>query len=402
MVLISPYFEPEHSGSAPYVTQVAQHLAHEYKVTVLTGVPHYPEWRVTPGYDRWRHVETEGDLEVRRLRHFVPRTQTAVTRALYEASFAARVLLESLRIRPDVVIAFTPPVLSTAAAAAVALSRRAPLGVVVHDLAGSGARESGIRGGARVAGLVAGIEGAALRRARGVVVLHRQFVPLVQQLAGVDGGRIEVIRNWSRTRRTTHAREATRAGLGWRPEECVVVHSGNMGMKQGLENVVLAARLADERGEAVRFVLMGDGSQRPALERLAEGVQRVSILPPVEEARFGEVLDAADVLLVNEKPGVSEMSVPSKLTAYFRAGRPVVLASAPDSPAAAEVREAQAGPQVASGDPGALLEAVLELQADPVRAQRAGQAGLSFADREFDATGALARYSGWVKRLLSH
>ena len=400
VTLVSPYFTPEHSGSAPYVSQVAHHLAREYNVTVLTGVPHYPEWRVSPGYDHWRRVEHSGQLEVRRLRHLVPSHQTALTRALYEASFAARVLLEGFRLRTDVVIAFTPPVLSTAAAAMLSRAHRAPLGVVVHDLAGLGAKESGIRGGAGVAGIVGWIEGRALSRAAGLVVLHRQFVRQVRELTGVPAERVQVIRNWSKPQVPTRGAAETRALMGWTDDEVVVVHSGNMGMKQGLENVVHAARVADEREAPVRFVLMGDGSQRPALEGLGRDVERLSILPPAEEGMFVDILRAADALLVNEKPGVTEMSVPSKLTAYFAAGRPVVLASEPDSPAASEVAEAGAGPRVASGDPDALVEVVLALAADRDEARRAGEAGRGFAEREFDAERALGRYSRWVAQLL--
>jgi glycosyltransferase involved in cell wall biosynthesis len=399
VTLISPYFQPEHSGSAPYVTQVAEHLANEYNVTVLTGVPHYPEWRIAPGYDRWRSVEARGQLHIRRLRHLVPTKQTALTRALYEASFAVRVLLEGIRLRSDVVIAFTPPVMSTAAAAALALVKRARLGVVVHDLAGLGARQSGIRGGASVARLVGWIEGRTLNRADSVVVLHRLFVRQVTEIAGVSEDRVRVIRNWSKRRKPTEDRETTRAGLGWGPDECVVVHSGNMGMKQGLENVVRAAQLADERQAPVRFVLMGDGNQRSALEELARGTTRLNILPPAEEGQFVNILHAADMLLVNERPGVSEMSVPSKLTAYFAAGRPVVLASTADSPAASEVAEAGAGPRVDSGHPEALLDMVLDLHGRPEEATRAGAAGRTFADQEFDAARALHRYSAWVDEL---
>ena len=38
-----------------------------------------------------------------------------------------------------------------------------------------------------------------------------------------------------------------RARLGWRPGQTVLLHSGNMGLKQGLEVLVEAARLGPGR-----------------------------------------------------------------------------------------------------------------------------------------------------------
>jgi hypothetical protein len=86
------------------------------------------------------------------------------------------------------------------------------------------------------------------------------------------------------------------------------------------------------------------------------------------------------VLLVNEREGMAEMSVPSKLTSYFSAGRPVVAATDPDSPTASEMRASGAGPIVPSGDPEALLARFCTLAADAALAATHGAAARSFAE----------------------
>src|SRR5699024_2179188 len=127
---------------------------------------------------------------------------------------------------------------------------------------------------------------------------------LVDALAVPDQA-ITVVRNWSHVPSPVvdhRARTALRASLGWGPEETVVLHAGNMGAKQGLENVVAAARLATDRDLPVRFVLLGDGHRRQDLQRLAAGDPRLQFLDPVPDAEFTATLAAADVLLVNELP----------------------------------------------------------------------------------------------------
>jgi hypothetical protein len=67
--------------------------------------------------------------------------------------------------------------------------------------------------------------------------------------------------------------------------------------------------------------------------------------------RWEEMMQAPDVLLVNQRESVADMSLPSKLTSYFAAGRPVVAACSPESETAREIREAGAGYVVGPGTP---------------------------------------------------
>jgi colanic acid biosynthesis glycosyl transferase WcaI len=400
ITIVSPYYAPEHSGTAPYVTALAEHLATANDVTVITGVPHYPDWKVRHGYRQWRTEQEDEHLRLIRLLHYVPPRQTALRRGAYELSFAGRALATGMRASSDVVVAFCPPVLSTTAARGLAVRHGAAFGIVVHDLAGQGARESGIAGGARVARAVGLVEGNTLRSADGVVVLHDRFRrPLTQQL-GVEGGRITVIRNWVHVPEATEQTRESRSRLGW-GDEFVVLHTGNMGLKQGLENVVYAARLADARGERIRFVLMGDGSQRISLERIAQGVQAISFVDPLPGDAYVAALRAADVLLVNERPGMAEMSLPSKLTSYFCAGRPVLAATDSDSPTAREMADSGAGPIVPSGDPLALLLAALKLGRDSSAAAAHGNAARQFAEEHFVASKALSCYDAWIDQLMA-
>jgi colanic acid biosynthesis glycosyl transferase WcaI len=85
----------------------------------------------------------------------------------------------------------------------------------------------------------------------------------------------------------------------------------------------------------------------------------------VSNTEFTDVLAAADVLLLHERAGVVEMCVPSKLTSYFAAGRPVLAATSPRSAAAHEISASGAGTVVDPGDPSVLLEALRSLASQP-------------------------------------
>ncbi len=173
--------------------------------------------------------------------------------------------------------------------------------------------------------VVRAVEQWLLRSASAVVVIHDRFADRVHQDFRVPRERIVVVRNWTHLPPMPVVDVAeVRRRNGWADDEIVVVHTGNMGVKQGLHHVVDAGRLAHQRGERVRFVLVGDGSQREELQkRIDDAATTTQLIPPLDDEAFADVLQSADVLLVNELPGVAEMAVPSKLTSYFaRTPRP--------------------------------------------------------------------------------
>jgi glycosyltransferase involved in cell wall biosynthesis len=234
--------------------------------------------------------------------------------------------------------------------------------------------------------------------AQAVGVVHESFVSRCVQM-GIAQERIEVIPNWSRVAPGSRDRSEVRAALGWEGRT-IVLHAGNMGYKQGLEVVVEAARRADDLYPHVLFVLLGDGNQRDRLESLARDVRSVRFVDPVSDSMFPEVLAAADVLLVTQRSSVMDMSIPSKLTSYFAARRPVLAAVAERCGTANEMQRSGGGLVVAPEDPIALLHGVERLDRDVELAAACGSAGHAYARDVLSAGPALRRLTDLVESQL--
>jgi colanic acid biosynthesis glycosyl transferase WcaI len=399
LLLVSTNYAPEHTGIGPYAAQIAEHWAAQgHESHVLAGLPHYPSWSVDPAYrGTWRRTEIREGVTVHRRRHTVPRRQTAARRALFEGSLLAHLLTAPPRMpRPDAVVSQLPSLAGGVAGARLAARWRVPYIPVVQDLMGAAAAQSGIEGGDRASAAAARVEAYVLRRASLVGVIHDTFIAGVTAL-GVPPARIRTLPNWSHVAAPARPREEIRRRLGWAPSDTVVLHSGNMGLKQGLEVLVESARL----GRGLRVVLMGDGNQRETLERLGNGVPALEFLPPAPEHEFPDVLAAADVLAVTQRASVLDMSVPSKLTSYFASGRPVVASVADNGGTALEVRRSGAGVLVPPEDPAALLTAVRALAADPEAAGRLGAAGPRHVAAHLSRAAGLARYDTLLDEALS-
>lgn len=399
LTIVAANFAPEVSGSSPYTSAMSRVLSDAgWPTEVITTHPFYPEWRIRPGYGAWRSTENIGAAHVTRLRHFVPKKPGSIMRLLSESSFGWRAAT-SRWPQTDVLLLASPAMFATAVVA-LRNRRRLPSVVWVQDLYSLGVIETGSARGP-IARIVSGIEARVLRSASKVVVIHPRFAAHVIEKLGVAKDRVEVIRNWApKVELPAVDVAAERRRLGWGDDEIVVLHAGNIGLKQGLDNVVAAARLADAGASKVRFVLMGDGNQRDRLRETAAGIRSIEWIDSQPEDVYQANLAAADILLVNELEGVSGMSVPSKLTSYFTAGRPVVAATDVDGITAGEIAAAGAGVSVPAGDPAALLAAAVAMAADLPKAEAMGRAGAAFSAAELSEEAAALRFQALLRGLV--
>lgn len=401
VLIVGLNYAPEPAGIALYTTGLANGLAARgHRVRVLTGLPHYPQWAITPGYENGRTIIEAGAPEVHHLVHHVPPPGSLRGRLRMELSYGRRMALASWGT-PDAVVCVSPALLATAMAIARAKSmrHRPGVGVWVQDLYGLGVVETETLG-SRSGSAVGAAEAAILKSADRLAVIHDRFKARVVADLGINPENVSVIRNWTHVGPSDPAlRLDARRRLGWGSDEIVALHAGNMGAKQGLENVIEAAKLAQSLGIRARFVLLGDGNQRAKLELLSRGVDSIQFIAPLPDDEYRAALATADVLLVNEKPGVGEMAVPSKITSYFTSGNPVVAATRAGSITASEIQKSGGGLVVAPDDPAQLLEAVVKLGTDRALADRLGRAGTDFCNQTLSMVHAIDDFEEWVGQL---
>ena len=398
VVILGINYAPEPTGIAPYTTAIATGLAKRgHEVLVLTGHPHYPYWKRAAGNSRFRSEEHIDGVRVRRLKHPVPRRLSWIGRAVMELTFGLQLLTTGWG-RPEVVICVTPPLLAAGMSAfrARLMWRRPAIGILVQDLYSRGVAETGAASGLS-ARAVRAVESLAIRMCDGVSVIHTGFASELIEDLGIDMRRIREIRNWTHVSPPDPlASAAFRDAHGWGADEVVVLHAGNMGYKQGLENVVAAAALAARSNSRARFVLLGDGNQRADLEDMAADVPPLEFLAPVKEEEFPAALGAADVLLVNERRGVAQMSVPSKLTSYFNSGKPILAAVDATGFTASELAASGAGVCVPADRPDLLLSEAIRLGTDRELGRQLGYAGQRYCDELLSQVAALDRYEEWI------
>ena len=114
-------------------------------------------------------------MRLSRLRHAVPVRPTLAGRARMESTFFGLALPALLVERSQVVIAISPTL--SGLTAGVCGARGRPLGVLVQDLTGNGALESGLTGSV-ISRKIAGFEYALLGKADLIGVIAPQFADI--------------------------------------------------------------------------------------------------------------------------------------------------------------------------------------------------------------------------------
>lgn len=402
VLLVTTNYWPEPTGIAVYATDLAEALkTNGHQVTVLTSLPHYPWWKVPTEFAHLGEgVTSHNGVEVIRAKHLVPPKMNALRRMRFEFSLWWNLKRVSKRFKNnefDVVIACIPTVAAGVIGNKIAKTLGIPFGLIVQDLSGAGAKQSGLRGGALISKVAHLVEGSALHGADSVVVVSPAMKDVVVGL-GVPESRITQITNYSARAISNFDKASARSQFGWAEGEFVVIHTGNMGAKQDLENVVRAAD-ALHADSKIKIYLIGHGNQEITLKQLCVGRENISVMAAVSDEDYSALLASADLLLVNERPTQMEMSLPSKLTSYLYSERPVI-AAVPRGGATWKFLDGIAE-LVEAGNPKALADSIIKLQNDSAKMEKLAKDGLAFAKANLEPSVGRAKYLEWVQKLLS-
>jgi colanic acid biosynthesis glycosyl transferase WcaI len=382
---------PEDTGIAVFNTGRCEYLAARgHDVTMCTGFPYYPAWRV-PGRYRGSVLQREHRNGVTVLRSYlyVPTRVTAARRVIHEASFIASSFVRAMASRgPDVLLTVSPPLGLAVTSALLSRMWRIPYVFHVPDLQPDAAVDLGMLPSGRLARGLYAVERLAYHRAALVSTLTEAMRQRIIS-KGIASEKVVRFPDWADPSlfdvpagRAGGQRFREEFGLG---DRFLVVHAGNMGVKQGLDVVLEAAARSRDRTD-VMYLLVGDGAMRPVLRARARVLclPNLHFLPLQPRERFLDMLAAADVCLVTQQRVVADIVFPSKVVTLLAAARPVVASLNSSSEVARVMSKAGAGVVVPPEDAGALVEVILRLRDDPATRRSMVERGRAYARAHWD------------------
>jgi colanic acid biosynthesis glycosyl transferase WcaI len=381
ILIVTRHYAPEPTGSAPVMQEIAEWLAaREEAVRVVTVRPSYPGTEIYDGYrDGERDHAWESGVDVIRFPTTPLKGVGLMGRAWPETRFLLQLLAGAATggVKPaDRVISLCPSILTTLGALALVKSKGRHV-AVVHDIQsglGSALGSATLR---IVLPLLRRLELFALNRVDHIVVLSDAMRDV---LTGLGVARpISVLPPSIDTKRILPAHRPLNAPP-------TLLYSGNLGRKQGLEQLLGLADALAARAPEIKIVIRGEGAMRESLVQSARSrnLANLTFLPLAAKSMLSEALGEGDIHLVPQVARGGDFAVPSKVFAIMSAARPFVATAEANSALAKLAAESGAFVCVAPNSPAEFADAVIALLADPPRRLEMGRRGRAYVEREVD------------------
>jgi glycosyltransferase involved in cell wall biosynthesis len=386
ILIVSQYFWPENFR----INDLARELtSRQHQVTVLTGIPNYPDGKVFKDYREHpsKFKEFYGAKVIRS--PMFSRGKGSFQLILNYLSFIFGAILWGtyyLRsYRPDVIFVFEPsPVTVGLPAVWLGRIKKSPVVFWALDLWPETLVAVGVVRSPKVLRWIACMVTFIYDRCTLVLGQSRAFLAGIGKYCN-DQSKIRYFPSWSEEifpdQEIIKAPEIPNFKEGF-----TIVFAGNIGEAQDFPSVLDAAEIL-KNNTAVRWLIVGDGNKFDWLqsEVLKRGLQEKVFLPgrfPLE--RMTSIYAHADALLVSlKKSEVFAMTIPGKVQSYLMSGIPIL--GMLDGEGASVISEAKAGLVCGAGDSAALSKCILDLLAlAPADRKVLGVNGRNYAQKEFD------------------
>jgi len=231
-----------------------------------------------------------------------------------------------------------------------------------------------------------------LSKADRVIVLGDRVKLNLVERKKVPSKKIRVIPIWAYPELAPQPKDYhIRKELGINNNDLMLLYSGNMGIMHPLDPILDAA--VSLRNLPIRFVFVGDGIQRKHLiSRVeSENLKNVLFLPFQPQQRFVQLVASSDACFVSFKPGMENVTVPSRAFTFISAGRPLITIMSHEADVARLIIEKGCGWNVTTGHE--LRELIISFLSNPVELQRRGQIAREVYDKYFNREVIIEKYA---------
>lgn len=404
VLIVSHYYDPEPIPKSGDLARALTQRGHH--VSVITGFPNYPSGKLFEG---WRLAlvarRKEAAFPVVRTFMYPYHGRSIIGRLANYFSFMASAPLGALfTSRCEVMYVWHPPLTVGVAAWLIAKMKRVPFVYDVQDIWPESALLSGMLRPGLMVRMMSRLERWVYGKADHLICVTEGARQNVIS-KGVAPEKVTVLPHWIEEKEFVlpdrqAARARVREQFGW-GTKFVVMFAGNVGLVQGLDTVVEAARLLASEDQLL-IAIVGDGADKERLVALAREKNtgaRLQFIDRQPSENMPALMAGADALLVHLRNSeLSNWVVPSKTFAYLASGKPIVMAM---QGAAADLTvEAGAGVLVEPDNAPALADALRKLaRSSDEERESMGRRGRDYLERNLAKDIVINRYEELLKRV---
>lgn len=397
ILVVSQYFYPEQFR----INDICQEwVKRGFKVTVITGIPNYPEGKYYEGYGILKkRKETWNGIDIIRI-PLIPRGKSKIGLVCNYLSFPVSGFIWNLlsNIKADYVFNFeTSPMTQTLIAVWYAQKHKVPCYLYVQDLWPEAVETvTGIHNPFIIKPLDTMVR-YIYKHCDKIFCTSPSFVRDICK-RGVDKKKVYY---WPQ-----YAEEFYRPAEKHSVPEIEnddsfkIIFTGNIGYAQGLDTIPKAAKILKSKGANVKFYIVGDGRYKQELikEISYAGVEDMVLLIGRHPAkRIPEFLACCDVAYVSfMNDSLFSKTIPAKVQSYMACGMPVLAASEGETNRI--VQKADCGLCSRIGDEVSLAENIEKMMSMEIaELERMGKNAREFCNRYFSKKVLMDQMDEWFK-----
>jgi len=326
-------YSPELTGIGKYSGEMAQWLAkNDCQLKVITSPPYYPKWKIFKGYKNFYTKRKEICVDVIRCPLYVPKNPTTIKRIIHLSSFAISsffpFILNSIRWKPKVIIFVAPTIICAIPVILVSKIFKFKTLIHIQDFEIEAIFDLNFIKSNKFKNFALKLEKLILGQFDFVSTISAEMLNKLEE-KGIDQDKLIFLPNWTDLTIFKDSKGANFIDeFNICPSKKIILYAGNIGEKQGLENVLYAAREFKDR-EDIFFVIVGDGAAKNRLIELSNKLEldNLKFLPLMPLKKLPSMLKAAHCHLIVQKNSAADLVLPSKLTNILAVGGNCLITS---------------------------------------------------------------------------
>lgn len=341
VMLLSINFRPEITGIGKYNSELVEFLNEKgVSVDVITAPPYYPEWKIQEGYSKFFYkFEKKQFLNIVRCPIYVPKKVTSVSRLIHLVSFS---ITSSMYLftrffkkhkKTDLIIVLQPTLFTTPFILFFSKIKGIKTLLHIQDYEIEAFFNLNMFKLKFLQSFVYFIESYLMSKFDYVSTISHTMLQLARD-KGVSDEKLIFFPNWSDVDFVKPITEKTKLKSYWgfKKEEKVILYSGNIGDKQGLEIVIEAANTL-KKYDCYKFLIVGNGANLVNLQDMVANykLKNITFLPLQSWELVPSLLNMADIHLVIQKRGAADFVLPSKLTNILACGGNAIVTTDADT-----------------------------------------------------------------------
>lgn len=397
ITIIGINYFPEDTAIGLYTSQLAEYLnLSNIDVTVITGFPYYPAWRIHEKYrSKKRFLEENiNGIRVLRYKQYVPKKPTFIKRIIHLLDFSLGTLFNIFKVKKtDVILCVVPFIGSVFLGKILSKLKGAKLWVHIQDFEFDAVSDSNLienkTNNNFIFKALFRVEKKLLKSADFLSTISTSMILKLKNKVNTETNNKKLLPNWVDANFIKPDNYKTHQFLS--STKFKILYSGNIGEKQDWNFFIDFVKKLEPIND-IEIIVVGNGSKRIWLEENLLDFDNIYFYSPVDYSELSNLLCSADLHVLFQKNNVIDTVMPSKILAMMSSEKPSLITGNLKSEVSSIIKESKAGKYFETHNINEVVDFVIDLMDNKNLQVKYGENAREFVKNNFSKTKILNQF----------